>query len=69
MYAGGDKQEDGSIKPWNEYSPNEWLTKSVFSLKQDALNLVLFHLKGQEQISFYVIQDVVFLSFLYLWIL
>ncbi len=36
MYAGGDKQEDGSIKPWNEYSPEEWLTKSVFSLKQDV---------------------------------
>ena len=36
MYAGGDKQEDGSIKPWNEYSPDEWLTKSVFSLKQDV---------------------------------
>lgn len=36
MYAGGDKQEDGSIKPWNEYTPEEWLTKSVFSLKQDV---------------------------------
>jgi len=36
MYAGGDKQEDGSIKSWNEYNPNEWLTKSVFSLKQDV---------------------------------
>lgn len=36
MYAGGDKQEDGTIKPWNEYSPDEWLKKSVFSLKQDV---------------------------------
>lgn len=36
MYAGGDKQEDGSIKSWNEYTPDEWLTKSVFSLKQDV---------------------------------
>jgi len=36
MYAGGDKQEDGSIKPWNDYHPDEWLTKSVFSLKQDV---------------------------------
>jgi len=30
MYAGGDKQEDDSIKPWNDYNPDEWLTKSVF---------------------------------------
>ena len=36
MYAGGDKQEDGSIKSWNDYHPEEWLTKSVFSLKQDV---------------------------------
>lgn len=36
MYAGGDKQDDGSIKPWNDYKPDEWLTKSVFSLKQDV---------------------------------
>ena len=36
MYAGGDKQKDGSIKPWIEYHPDEWLKKSVFSLKQDV---------------------------------
>lgn len=36
MYAGGDKQEDGSIKPWSDYNSNEWLTKSVFSIKQDV---------------------------------
>jgi 3-oxoacyl-[acyl-carrier-protein] synthase-3 len=36
MYAGGDKQADGSIKSWSEYHPNEWLSKSVFSLKQDV---------------------------------
>ena len=36
MYAGGEKQEDGSIKSWNEYNPNDWLTDSVFSLKQDV---------------------------------
>lgn len=36
MYAGGDKQEDGSIKSWNDYHPSEWLTKSVFSFKQDV---------------------------------
>lgn len=36
MYAGGDKQEDGSIKPWSDYNANEWLTQSVFSIKQDV---------------------------------
>lgn len=36
MYAGGDKLEDGSIKPWSDYEAQEWLTKSVFSLKQDV---------------------------------
>ncbi|HKX86492.1 MAG TPA: beta-ketoacyl-ACP synthase III [Flavobacterium sp.] len=36
MYAGGDKLEDGSIKPWSDYSADEWLSKSVFSIKQDV---------------------------------
>ncbi|RRJ90606.1 StlD/DarB family beta-ketosynthase [Paenimyroides tangerinum] len=36
MYAGGDKLEDGSIKPWSDYKAEEWLTESVFSLKQDV---------------------------------
>lgn len=36
MYAGGDKLEDGSLKPWSDYKTNEWLSESVFSLKQDV---------------------------------
>lgn len=36
MYAGGDKLEDGSIKPWSDYKTEELLTASVFSLKQDV---------------------------------
>lgn len=36
MYAGGDKLEDGSLKPWSDYSSNEWLSESVFSIKQDV---------------------------------
>lgn len=36
MYAGGDKLEDGSIKPWSEYSPEQWLNESVFAIKQDV---------------------------------
>ena len=36
MYAGGDKLENGEIKPWSDYKSVEWLTKSVFSIKQDV---------------------------------
>ena len=36
MYAGGEKQEDGSIKPWQDYKPEEWLKESIFSVKQDV---------------------------------
>lgn len=36
MYAGGDKLEDGSIKPWSNYKTSEWLSESVFSIKQDV---------------------------------
>jgi 3-oxoacyl-[acyl-carrier-protein] synthase III len=36
MYAGCDKNEDGSTKGWKEYGPDEWLSKSIFALKQDV---------------------------------
>ena len=36
MYAGCDKQDDGSIKGWREYKPQEWLEQSIFSVKQDV---------------------------------
>lgn len=36
MYAGGDKLENGDIKPWSNYQSNEWLSQSVFSIKQDV---------------------------------
>lgn len=36
MYAGGDKLEDGTLKPWSDYDANEWLSQSVFSIKQDV---------------------------------
>ncbi|KAA1244634.1 beta-ketoacyl-ACP synthase III [Aquimarina sp. RZ0] len=36
MYAGGEKLEDGSLKPWTDYTPKEWLDESIFSLKQDV---------------------------------
>ncbi|MBP6456760.1 MAG: beta-ketoacyl-ACP synthase III [Chitinophagaceae bacterium] len=36
MYAGGDKLVDGSIKPWSDYKSSEWLSESVFAIKQDV---------------------------------
>lgn len=36
MYAGGDKMDDGSLKPWSDYPADEWLNQSVFALKQDV---------------------------------
>jgi 3-oxoacyl-[acyl-carrier-protein] synthase-3 len=36
MYAGGDKLENGDIKPWSDYQSSEWLTQSVFAIKQDV---------------------------------
>lgn len=36
MYAGGEKQSDGSLKAWSDYSPEQWLEQSIFSIKQDV---------------------------------
>ncbi|MBZ0328501.1 MAG: beta-ketoacyl-ACP synthase III [Altibacter sp.] len=36
MYAGGDKLQDGNLKPWSEYSPEMWTQKSIFAIKQDT---------------------------------
>ncbi|MDR2148584.1 MAG: beta-ketoacyl-ACP synthase III [Tannerella sp.] len=36
MYAGGEKREDGSFAGWTMFPEMEWLTKSLFSIKQDT---------------------------------
>lgn len=36
MYAGAGKNEDGSLKGWREYLPQEWLEQSIFAIKQDV---------------------------------
>ena len=36
MYAGCEKNEDGSISGWRTYAPKEWLERSIFSVKQDV---------------------------------
>lgn len=52
MYAGGDKLENGEIKGWSDYSPDQWLNESVFSIKQDVKLLDEFILsKGAESMK------------------
>lgn len=36
MYAGGEKQEDGSLKGWQQFAAEEWTQRSVFTVKQDV---------------------------------
>ena len=49
MYAGCEKQEDGTLKGWRDYAPQEWLDKSIFSVKQDVKLL-------NEHIAEYTVQ-------------
>jgi 3-oxoacyl-[acyl-carrier-protein] synthase-3 len=39
MYAGAEKQADGSLKGWRSFEPQAWLDKSVFAIKQDVKQL------------------------------
>ncbi|MBU8892899.1 MAG: beta-ketoacyl-ACP synthase III [Bacteroidales bacterium] len=36
MYAGSEKDENGTLKGWKEFDPELWLEKSIFSVKQDV---------------------------------
>jgi 3-oxoacyl-[acyl-carrier-protein] synthase-3 len=36
MYAGAEKNTDGSLKPWRDYDEQELSDKSVLALKQDT---------------------------------
>ena len=51
MYAGCEKQEDGSLKSWAEYPAEEWLNQSIFAVKQDTKILDKYILvKGAESL-------------------
>jgi len=39
MVAGGEKQADGSLKGWPAFLPEEWASRSLFSIKQDVRQL------------------------------
>lgn len=51
MYAGGEKQADGSLKGWKEFEPREWLSDSVFAIKQDVKQL-------NEKIIYYTVERI-----------
>ena len=36
MYAGSDKNEEGELVGWAQFPEQEWLSRSLFSLKQDT---------------------------------
>ncbi len=36
MYAGAEKTEDGTMRGWASYPEPEWLTHSIFAVKQDT---------------------------------
>lgn len=36
MYVGADKDAEGNIHGWSEFTPKEWLEKSIFAMKQDT---------------------------------
>ena len=69
MYMGAEKLEDGTLKGYGEYAPEELITQSIFSIKQDVKllseNIVplggvklkeLFETKGMkpEEISYFL---------------
>ncbi|HET7922796.1 MAG TPA: beta-ketoacyl-ACP synthase III, partial [Gammaproteobacteria bacterium] len=39
MYGGAEKLDDGRLRGWPAYDPEEWATRSVFTLKQDVKQL------------------------------
>ncbi|MBS1530410.1 MAG: beta-ketoacyl-ACP synthase III [Bacteroidetes bacterium] len=50
MYMGGEKQEDGTLKGFMDYTPEEIMNKSIFSIKQDITLLSdnIVHLGGKK---------------------
>lgn len=55
MYAGCEKNSDGSLTGWAEMTPNEWASKSIFAFKQDTRllgdNIVKWGCKYWQELS------------------
>lgn len=53
MYAGAEKDNDGILKGWSMFPQREWLSKSIFALKQDTrlLGSQIVKLGGQYMVD------------------
>ena len=45
MYQGAEKDKNGDLVSWKTMSEQEWLSKSIFSIKQDVRQLGEFVVK------------------------
>ena len=36
MYSSSDKTEDGTLKSWKQFTPQQWADNAIFSMKQDV---------------------------------
>jgi len=36
MYSASDKAEDGTLKSWKQFTPQQWADNAIFSMKQDV---------------------------------
>jgi len=36
MYSSSDKAEDGTLKSWKQFTPQQWADNAIFSMKQDV---------------------------------
>ncbi|MFO1340320.1 MAG: beta-ketoacyl-ACP synthase III [Burkholderiaceae bacterium] len=53
MYAGAEKGEDGRLRGWLSFTPQEWTARSVFAVKQDVklLNENIIRAAGQTPLA------------------
>jgi len=55
MYAGGERTEDGQLRPWRSYSQEEQMEKSIFAIRQDTKllggNIVETGARGIKRVS------------------
>ena len=55
MYAGGERTDDGQLRPWRSYTQEEQMEKSVFAIRQDTKllggNIVETGARGIKRVS------------------
>ena len=55
MYAGGERTDDGQLRPWRSYTQEEQMEKSIFAIRQDTKllggNIVETGARGIKRVS------------------